>query len=238
MPAQQQTVNVVRHYAELTMDKETLIKTYIDIETQTFVRADKIKRLNEFVANLKTNNFNLSLGDTLDCINYLQQEKIIIRHPLFLNIFYPILTSEIDKNNIEAIKSLIRLFEYLGNCQSLTNDNRFSVWKLLEQGLQLSPNDKEFLRQYEEKQTDYFKYTLHELPTGVLYGANGATIEQCEDLLNELNKYKGVCEKLKIDNEELIAECKFYYSAYKDYLTIYKNYNGFGDYLDKKQNEK
>ena len=220
------------------MDKETFIKTYIDIETQTFVRADKTKRLNEFIANLKINNFNLSLGNTIDCINYLQREKITISQPLFLNVFYPTLTTEIDKNNIDAIKSLIRLFEYYGNYQNLTSDKRFSVWQLLEQGLRLSPNDTELLKQYEEKQRDYFEYTLHELPTGVLYGSDGATIEQCEELLNDLTKYKVVCEKLKVDNEELITECKFYYSSYKDYLTIYKNYSGFGDYLDKNQIEK
>jgi hypothetical protein len=220
------------------MDKETFIKTYIDIETQTFVRSDKTKRLNDFIANLKTNNFNLSLGDTIDSINYLQREKITIRQPLFLNVFYPTLTTEIDKNDIDAIKSLIRLFEYYGNYQNLTSDNRFSVWQLLEQGLRLSPNDTELLKQYEEKQRDYFEYTLHELPTGVLYGSDGATIEQCEELLNDLAKYKVVCDKLKVDNEELITECKFYYSSYKDYLTIYKNYGGFGDYLDKNQIEK
>jgi len=60
-----------------------------------------------------------------------------------------------------------------------------------------------------------------------LYGSDGATIEQCEELLNDLTKYKVVCEKLKVDNEDLITECKFYYSAYKSYLTIYKNYSGF-----------
>ena len=219
------------------MDKETFIKTYIDIETQTFVRAEKSKRLNEFIANLKLNNFNLSLGDTIDCINYLQREKVTIRHPLFLNVFYPTLTAEIDKNNIDAIKSLIRLFEYYGNYQNLTSDNRFSVWKLLEQGLRLSPNDTELLRQYEQKQRDYFEYTLHEIPTGVIYGSDGATIEQCEELLNDLAKYKVVCEKLKVDNEELVAECKFFYSSYKDYLTIYKNYSSFGEYLDMNQSE-
>ena len=219
------------------MNKETFIKTYIDIETQTF-RADKIKQLNEFIANLKMNNFNLSLGDIIDCINYLHQEKITIRQPIFLNVFYPTLTTEIEKNNVEAIKAFIRLIEYYGNYHNLRIDNRFSVWQLLEQGLRLSPNDTELLRQYEEKQRDYFEYTLHEIPTGVLYGSDGATIEQCEELLNDLTKYKEVCEKLKVDNEELITDCEFYYSSYKDYLTIYKNYSGFGDYLSKNQSKK
>ncbi len=215
------------------MNKESFIKTYIEIETQTFVRADKTKRMNEFINNIKLNNYNLTLSETIECINQLQQEKVTIRHPLFVNVFYPTLTSEIEKNNLEAIKSLIQLFEYYGSYQNLTNDNKFSVWKLIELGLKIMPNDRELLRQYQEKQKNYFEYTLHELPAGVLYGSDGATIEECEDLLNQLNKYKEVCGQLNIDNEELITECEFYYSTYKNYLKIYKNYNGFEDFLNK-----
>jgi hypothetical protein len=215
------------------MDKEIFIKTYVEIETQIFVKADKNKLLNTFITSLKSKNFSLSLNDIADCINYLQKEKIVIRQPLYLDVFYPILTSEIDKSNIEAIKLLIRLIESNSSLQKLQNDNKFSVWQLLQQGLKLSPNDKELLKQYEEKQRSYFEYTLHELPTGVLFDANAATIEECEDLLKELTKYKEVCEKLGVDNGELTAKCTFYYSAYKIYLTVYKNYNGFGEYLDK-----
>ena len=219
------------------MNKETLLQTYIDIETKTFIRADKTKRLDEFVSSMLHNSFTLSFEDTVDIINHLTHNKIVIRHQLFRQVLYPILTSEIDNDNIEAIKSLIRLLEYYGNYQNLTEDNRFSVWKLIDKGLQFSPDDTELLNLYQDKQKDYFEYTLHELPTGVLYGADGATIEQCEELLNDLTRYEEVCSKLSIVQKELVDECRFYYLRYKNYLTIYKNYRGFADYLDKHQNE-
>jgi len=219
------------------MDKETLLQTYIDIETKTFIRADKTKRLDEFVSTTLHNGFILSLKDTIDVINHLTQNKIVIRHQLFRQILYPVLATEIGNDNIEAIKSLIRLLEYYGNYQNLTEDDRFSVWKLIDKGLALAPDDNELLKLYQEKQKNYFEYTLHELPTGVLYGTDGASIEECNELLTDLTRYKEVCNKLAIDDKELIDECKFYYLAYKDYLTIYTNYNGFADYLDKHKNE-
>ncbi len=218
------------------MDKETLLQTYIDIETKTFVRADKTKRLEEFINNIKANKTALNLQDTLDIVHNLQQSGITIRQPLFLHVIYPVLTTGINSNNIDAIKSLLGLFEYFGNYEDLMNDKRFSNWTLLTKGLELAPNDNELLNMYERKQKDYFEYTLHELPTGVLYGSDGATIEQCNELLHDINDYEEVCSKLEIDEHELIEECKFYYSAYKNYLLSYKDFNGFGDYLAKNKN--
>jgi hypothetical protein len=190
-----------------------------------------------FVSALLHKSFILSLEDTVDIVNHLIQNKIVIRFQLFRQILYPILTHEIDKDNIEAIKSLIKLLEYYGNYQNLIDDNKYSVWKILDKGLQLSPNDTELLKVYQYKQKDYFEYTLHELPAGVLFGADGATIEQCEELLNDLTRYEEVCSKLSIDPIVLVDECRFYYLHYKNYLTIYKDYIGFADYLDKHQNE-
>jgi hypothetical protein len=71
------------------------------------------------------------------------------------------------------------------------------------------------------------------LPTGVLYGINGATIEECTELIKEVEKYEALCNKLQLDKRELIQECKYYYPAYKNYLSVYKNYKNFEDYLVK-----
>ena len=84
----------------------------------------------------------------------------------------------------------------------------------------------------EEKQRKYFEYTLHEVPYGVLYNQNGATSEECLELLNALKDYEILCEELKINRMELIEKCRFYYNAYKNYLCVYKEYCDFSDYLD------
>ena len=84
----------------------------------------------------------------------------------------------------------------------------------------------------EEKQRRYFEYTLHEIPYGVLYNQNGATGDECSELLNELKNYEILCEQLKIDRMELIRKCRFYYNTYRDYLRVSKDHCGFSDYLD------
>ena len=213
------------------MDKETLLQLYIDIESNTF-RTDKIKKLDELITNIRQSGFTLSLADTLSIVEHLTQNNITIRHPLFLHVIYPVLTKAIDQENIDAIKSLLHLVDYFGGYYKLIKDNRFLKWGLLTKGLQLKPDDHELLTRYEKEQRDYFEYTLHELPSGVLYENNGASIPQCEELLNEISEYEKVCKKLQIDQQELIDECKFYYTSHKDYLASHKNYKGFSGYLE------
>ena len=205
---------------------------YVDIETKTYIRSDKNKKLNDFIDSIEANKDTLTLADILSVVNSLFDNGTTIRHPFFLHVIYPVLSKGVDDDNFEAIKQLIRLFDYNGNFQNLTHDKKYTVWSLLTKGLQLSPFDKELLTTYESRQEDYFDYTLHELPSGVLYGPNGATIEQCNELLSDLADYEEVCKKLNLDRRELISDCKLYYTSYKSYLTVYKDYNGFADYLE------
>ena len=76
-----------------------------------------------------------------------------------------------------------------------------------------------------------FDYVLHELRTGVLYGHNGATAEECAELLHDLSAY----ERLSVDpgpeeeDRELIAEARFHIPAYQHYLSEnrFRSYEAF-----------
>lgn len=215
------------------MTKEIFLKTYVDIETNIFIREEKGKKLDELIKSSKKPDSNFSYEEIMEITNQLLEKNITIRYPLFLHLIYPVLSTEVEKENITAIKLLIRLFGYYGDFQKLSENTKFTQWGLLNLGLQIAPNDKEFLKIYESKQEDYFEYTLHELPIGILYGSDGASMEECNSLLEELNQYKVVCEKLNLDRDELIKECTFYFTTYKHYLSDFKSYNGFEDYLKK-----
>jgi hypothetical protein len=204
------------------VDKETFLQNYIDIETKTFIKTDKNKKLEELFKDNEIYKAKLTSTDILEIIDYLTTKDITIRQPLYKHLIYP-----------NAIKGLLRLDQHLVSYQGYTKDTKYSSWALLEKGLNLSPDDRELLELSESKTRNYLTYTLHEMPTGVLYGANGASIEECDELIQEVEKYEIVCNKLQRDESELIEECKFYYSAYKAYLSVYKNYKNFDDYLDK-----
>jgi hypothetical protein len=82
-------------------------------------------------------------------------------------------------------------------------------------------------------QADRLRYTLHELPTGVLYGIDGATPEQCQELEEELREFRdllietGDAEKYA----ELIDLCDFHYRKYRAYLLSIWRGSGYAEYL-------
>jgi hypothetical protein len=95
-------------------------------------------------------------------------------------------------------------------------DKNYSSIETIKKGLLTDPNDIDLLKPLEAHISNYIDYSLHELPSGVLYGTNGATIEQCDELLEDIEEYKCICTKLSIDKTDLITKAEFYYSSYKN----------------------
>ena len=215
------------------MDKETFLQKYVDIETQNPLKEIKNKKLDELFNDFEIYKAKLNSIDIIGIIDYLTINNIIIRQQLFGHLIYPILSEQVEQNDISAIKGLLRLDQHLLSYRGYTKDAKYSSWILLEKGLSISPDDRELLELSERTTRNYLIYTLHELPSGVLYGTNGATIKECEELIEEIGKYELLCEKLQRDESELIQKCKFYYPAYKNYLLANSNNKSFTDYLDK-----
>lgn len=215
------------------MEKEKFLNTYIEIETKTFVKADKNKKLEAFFKENETDLTKLTCQDIVAIIDVLQSKNITIRQPLYKHLIYPILLAQVAQNNIDAIKGLLKLDEQLTSYQANSHDTRYTWAKLLEQGLTIAPNDTDLLKLSEQTTRNYLNYTLHEIPIGVLYGQDGATIAECDELLEKVSQYENLCNQLQLDEKELIENCKFYYPAYKAYLAVYTNYQNFEDYLNK-----
>jgi hypothetical protein len=151
----------------------------------------------------------------------------------FNEVIYPILAPKVEQGDFEAIKLLVMLEQQLLAYQGIKKVYRYTAIELINIGLQLAPNDRELLQLYELKTRSYLCYTIHEVPIGIIYGNNGATIEDCNDLLQLVNEYEEVCKKLGVDRREVIDDCKYYYSLYKEYLKVRRDYEGFEDFLIK-----
>jgi hypothetical protein len=216
-----------------TIENQIFLQTYIDIETKVFVKAEKNKKFDELFSDIKTLAKNFNVLDVIEIIDSLLKQNIVIRQPLYKNLIYPILDKAVENKDVSAINALIKLDQQLLSYQAYTKDEKYTSWTLLEKGLSIAPEDLELIQIQFSKTKKYLNYTLHEIPLGVLYGTNGASIEECDELLNEIVIFESICNKLKLDEHELIEECKYYYPAYRSYLSVFKDYKNFADYLDK-----
>lgn len=73
---------------------------------------------------------------------------------------------------------------------------------------------------------------VHELPTGILDGQNGATIEQCAEMRDELDVFATLCECLGLaDHREFIAECRWHFEHYAHYLGRRRHFVDYPTYV-------
>jgi hypothetical protein len=90
-------------------------------------------------------------------------------------------------------------------------------------------------RQEFERLLRYLQYTLHELPTGVLYDANGADEEKCAELMKETYRLEALAAELAVDCAELVDVCRWHYERYPHYLSRHRHFGSYANYIAKHQ---
>lgn len=205
------------------------LKKYLDIE---FAGLSKQKRSlfhSELLNQISSNDFKFE--EIASFLDLLQKSDIVLRQPFFEKIIYPILDEEISLQNTSALKHLIKLEQKFLILQNKTANHQPSKRQLILEGLRINPDDKELLEMYESNVRNYLHFTIHEIPLGVLYDMDGASENDCDELLQTLKDYEKVCEKLSLDRHELIRTCRFHFENYKAYLHKKRSFKSYQDFL-------
>lgn len=208
------------------MDKEILLKRYIEIDSNAHSKKIKQQLIKELIESLKTNT-NFTFEDIEYISTKLLKTNTTIHLDFFSTILYPIIKKEIELESILAIKLLLQFNQSF--VQHI--DNEHSSYDLIKKGLAIDPNDISLLGIFQKKAANYIHYSIHEIPAGVLYDNNGATVEQCDELEKYLEEYKDACSKLNIDESDLTNKASYYYTNYKQYLLNKNNFEDFEHYL-------
>lgn len=79
----------------------------------------------------------------------------------------------------------------------------------------------------------YLEYTLHELPAGVLYDANGADRKKCAELMRDTYRLEELAKELGVDISEFISTCRWHYERYPRYLSRQRHFGSYANYMAK-----
>ncbi|TGE84033.1 hypothetical protein C7Y70_08640 [Pseudoalteromonas sp. KS88] len=79
----------------------------------------------------------------------------------------------------------------------------------------------------------YLDYTLHELPAGVLYVANGANEKQCKELMEATYELENLSVVVGEDVSDFLAFCRWHYERYAHYLSRHSHFANYAVYIDK-----
>lgn len=159
-----------------------------------------------------------------------------VRMPLFRRVLLPHLQSAITDREVGSARRLAGFAQHIYRCTDLgpqLDNGSLTEHGLLLTALEHDPNDDSARRRLLDLLTSRLQYTLHELPSGVLYGHDGASIDECADLLAELDEFVIHAQLLGVadDHADLIADCRFHYNSYAQYLSDRNGAACYADYL-------
>jgi hypothetical protein len=219
----------------LPPDLEVTWQRYLE-EEKNGVRTEALRLLDRFVGALLTQAPSLRRSWAMHIAATIVDEGIDlpVRFPLFRRVLLPVLVDGVNRHEsgcarwLAAFESM--LYHSLPTGLSPELESRTG---LLREAIRLDPSDKRALEQLIASEASYLDYTLHELPTGVLYGRNGATLEQCEKLLDGLGEFESHIHQSgqTYQYQELVNECRLHYQAYRQYLTTNREEASYEQYF-------
>lgn len=208
-------------------------------------RAEKLRALNAFLEALEASPgedwFPWARSVAERVVD--RGEEIAVRMPLFRGALFPALLAGYRAAVPGCARWLAGLAQHLYRCrecwEQLPEDARtdLGLWRA---ALRHDRGDRASRQRLIRATADRLRFTLHELPVGVLYGMDGATPEQCLELQAWLEEFEGWVaeENLQTAYQDLIARCGFHFAAYRDYLLNRAGYQTYQDYLREKESDR
>lgn len=128
---------------------------------------------------------------------YMENRAIghAVRHELFEHVIFPVLLAGHHRSDLWCIEMLEHCAQNLYKAEHLWSQVGYQTeMQLAERRLDLTPNDPQTKECVLKHLIDWFQYSEHEWPAGILYGSDGATEPQCQEILQSLQKARTLDE--------------------------------------------
>ncbi len=161
--------------------------------------------------------------------------QVPMRHPLFTGLVFPVLREGLDRRAPGCARWLAGFNQYIYQTPACVASlgPAWTERALFTLALEHDPGDDLARSRLIDVMARQFAYALHELPSGVLYGANGATPAECEALQRELAEFvrlvaqAGSSERYR----PLIERGALHFTAYHEYLLANRR-EGYARFLE------
>jgi hypothetical protein len=221
----------------LTDDQRKLWEAYEAAEGRA-PRAEKLHALNAFLDALLISPpadwFSWARSIAEQVVD--QGRNLVIRRPLFERAVFPALLAGYHARLPGSARWLAGLADHLlrnPQCREQLHPDDATELGLLWAAIRHDPVDRRSRLRVIEKVAHRLRYSIHEVPSGVLYGIDGASPQQCEELEEELEEFCRLVEQEGMHERyaEVIHACRLHFRMYRDYLLHRENYESYAAYL-------
>src|SRR5262245_23239927 len=221
----------------LTDDQRKLWEAYEAAEGRA-PRAEKLQALNAFLDALVTS----PPADWFPWARSIAEQVVdhglnfVIRRPLFERAVFPALLAGYQARLPGSARWLAGLADHLlrnPQCREQFQLDEATELGLLRVAITHDPADRRSRLRVIDKVAYRLRYSIHEVPAGILFGIDGASPEQCGELEEELKEFCRLVEQEGMHERyaELIRACRLHFRAYREYLLHRENYDSYAAYL-------
>lgn len=162
--------------------------------------------------------------------------SLVIRRPLFNRAVFPALLAGYQGRVPGCARWLAGLADNLRSnpeCREKLRPDERTELGLLWAAIRDDPVDRRSRLRLINLVADRLRYSIHEVPSGVLYGIDGASPDQCQELEDELEQLCSLVaqEGMRERYAELIRACRLHFRAYREYLLHREKYESYAAYL-------
>lgn len=112
-----------------------------------------------------------------------------IRHELYRDLIFPTLKAAYDLRETWAYRELARTAQNLYSARDLWDQvEHKTAGAILRELLTLDPADRAAQQMLLQENLNGLRNAVHEWPTGILFGLDGASLDECEQLLVEVKE--------------------------------------------------
>jgi hypothetical protein len=194
-------------------------------------RARVLEALRAFVASTSGVDRALLEQWSLSLVEAVMERGagLVLRGPLLDALLLPALICAHRAGAARPSVWLARLSDELFRRQALQAElGHPGRVDLFRTALDRNPQDEPCRRELVDALADGFRNSLHELPSGVLFGNNGATRQECAVLTDELRLFESLLtEAERAEHKALRKQAQFHFAAYAAWQRI-----GTGSYAD------
>lgn len=219
-----------------------MLKDYLAIfdkfpKTAYLTKAQRQERHQALLNFDKTTYYEAVGIDELMAFIALHHNIIMIDNPLFFKKIIPTLHHNIQTGGVVALQFLSsttfgHLFGIYQHACCDIGVKPYDNLQILDKLLSLEPDNLFAQEQKYELLYNRIALSIHEVPSGVLFGENSASIDDTYVLLKELNEFEQYTKSINKYKPPLIDEARFYYLAWIEYLKSTQTLN-FLEYLQK-----
>lgn len=164
-----------------------------------------------------------------------QEESIPVRMPLFERVLFPALLEGFragEKGCARWLAGFNQLLYHCAKCQEALGDYPTEI-ALLRRALEDDPADRRARRKLIDALEWQLSYAVHEVPAGVLYGNQGASPEECEQLQLMLDDFCQLAQQEGVLDhyQDFVEECGLHFRAYREYQLSTHKWTSYEHFL-------